>query len=72
MITGLLSMGLLALLLFALSFAVSMTRLRTQRGFGNDPDPSAWLTKIVRAQGNAAEYNPILIALILVLATMGN
>jgi len=29
MITGLLSMGLLALLLFALSFAVSMTRLRT-------------------------------------------
>ncbi|MEQ8953553.1 MAG: MAPEG family protein [Gammaproteobacteria bacterium] len=67
-----LSCALLALLLFSLSLTVSMTRLRQQRGYGNEPDPTNWLTKIVRAQANASEYVPTLIALIIILELMGS
>ncbi len=65
------SSGLLALLLFALSLMVSLMRAKTQRGVGYDPDPTAWLTKVVRAQGNAAEYVPLFIILMLILEIEG-
>lgn len=69
---ALMSSGLMALLLIALSFNVSLTRARTQRGYGNEPDPTAWLTKAVRAQGNAAEYIPLFLVLILILEVEGS
>lgn len=62
--------GLLAALLIALSIGVSLTRLKQQRGYGIDTS-SQWLTKVVRAQGNAAEYVPILVILILFHETEG-
>ncbi|PCJ23716.1 MAG: hypothetical protein COA96_11230 [SAR86 cluster bacterium] len=68
---ALVSGGLLAFLLFALSFAVSITRLRTDRGFGNDQDPTNWLAKMVRTQGNAAEYIPVFIILMFILEAEG-
>jgi uncharacterized membrane protein YecN with MAPEG domain len=69
---ALLSSGLLALLLFLLSFLVSMTRSRAQRGFGHEADATAWLSKVVRAQGNAAEYIPALIVLMWILELEGS
>ena len=58
--------GILAVLYFALAFNVSVARVRSQRGYGNDADSTAWLTKAVRAHGNAAEYIPILMLLIII------
>ena len=68
---ALMSSGLMALLLFALSFMVSMTRAREKRLYGSEEDPGSWLTKIVRAQGNATEYIPILLILMLLLEMEG-
>ncbi len=59
--------GMLALLVFGLGLAVSLTRGTTGTNFGYTPDPTNRLYKLVRAHGNAAEYAPMLAILILYL-----
>ena len=66
--TALICIGLLALLVFVLGLAVSLTRGSTKRSFGYPDDPTARLTKLCRAHANAAEYVPVLGLLMLVLA----
>ena len=66
--TALVCIGLLALLIFALGLAVSITRQKTRCIIGHSDDPTDWLHKLCRAHANAAEYNPILGLLMLVLA----
>src|SRR5262249_571783 len=46
---------------------VSMTRGATNTTIGFNPDPTDRLYKMVRAHGNATEYNPTLAILILYL-----
>ena len=58
---------LLALLVFALGFAVSATRGATRTNFGYTPDPTDRLYKMVRAHGNASEYAPALAVVILMV-----
>src|SRR5687768_1435605 len=65
---ALLCIGLLALLVFALGLAVSLTRGKTRKNFGYSDDPTDMLHKLCRAHANAAEYVPILAVLMLVLA----
>lgn len=63
----LLCVGLLVILYGALSMNVSMTRLRRRK------DPSmteATFTKAVRAHGNASEYIPLFVALLLYFNTV--
>lgn len=55
----------LALLLFLLSLSVTVARLRTKRLVGVPDDPGSLLLKLARAQGNTAEYAPMLCLLIL-------
>ena len=69
--TAILCAGLLALLLMALSLTVSLTRLKESRGFGVG-DSKAWISRATRAQGNAAEYIPLFILLILILEQEGS
>ena len=59
--------ALLALLVFALGLAVSLTRNSTGTNIGCKDDPADRLYKLVRAHGNACEYVPILAVLILLL-----
>jgi hypothetical protein len=60
--------ALLALLLFGLGVAVSLTRGSTNTVVGyNVTDPTDRLHKLCRAHGNAAEYMPMLSLLILVV-----
>jgi uncharacterized protein len=59
--------ALLALLIFALGLAVSLTRASTGTNIGCKDDPGDRLYKLVRAHGNACEYAPMLAVLILVL-----
>ena len=66
--TALVCIGLLALLIFALGLAVSLTRGSTKRSIGYSEDPADRLHKLCRAHANAAEYAPILGLLMLVLA----
>lgn len=54
----------LALLLFLLSVSITIVRLRTKTLTGAPDDPSRLLTKLVRAQGNTAEYAAMLAVLI--------
>src|SRR5262245_34988617 len=61
--------GILVILFAFLSLQVSMTRGRTQTGIGPGDDPSGPLSKAVRAQGNAAEYIPLFVALFLYFMT---
>lgn len=68
MTTALICIALLALLVFALGLAVSLTRGATKRNIGHSDDPADWLHKLCRAHGNATEYGPILALLMLVLA----
>jgi len=68
---ALLNCGLLGLLLICLSFTVSMARLKAQTGFGFGEDSKSFLSKAIRAQGNAAEYVPAFIVLILILSLYG-
>lgn len=63
--------AILVILYFALSVHVSMTRGRTKTGIGTGNDPSAPLSKAVRAHGNAAEYVPIFVALFLYFLMSG-
>jgi uncharacterized membrane protein YecN with MAPEG domain len=67
MTTSLVCVALLGLLLFALGFAVSMTRGRTATNIGSSGNPADFLHKIVRAHGNASEYVAMLAVLILVV-----
>ena len=55
----------LALLLFGLSMAITSVRLRTKVLVGAPADPTSLLAKLVRAQGNTAEYAAILALLML-------
>ena len=61
--------GALGLLLFGLSFAVSMVRLNTRIGIGTDGSSTSLVTRSVRAQGNAAEYVAAFMVLFLFLGT---
>ena len=68
MTTALVCIALLALLIFLLGLAVSLTRGATKRSIGYSDDPADRLHKLCRAHANAAEYAPILGLLMLVLA----
>ncbi len=57
--------GALALLLFALSIAITGLRLRSHVLVGAPDDPTSPLTKLVRAQANTAEYAAVLLVLFL-------
>ena len=57
--------GLLGLLVFGLGIAVSALRGATSTVIGYNPDPADRLYKMVRAHGNAAEFNPMMALLIL-------
>lgn len=59
--------GVLGLLVFGLGMGVSLTRGATNTVIGYNPDPADRLYKMVRAHGNATEYNPMLAVLILYL-----
>jgi uncharacterized membrane protein YecN with MAPEG domain len=60
--------ALLGLLVFGLGFGVSLTRAATKTNYGYPQDPTDRLYKIVRAQGNAAEYAPMMAILMLLIA----
>lgn len=66
----LICIALLALLIFALGFRVSMARASTRTMYGYDNDPQDTLYKAVRAHSNAVEYIPILALLIYILSLM--
>jgi hypothetical protein len=57
----------LALLVFGLGLAVSLTRAATRTNIGYRDDPADRLHKLVRAHANACEYVPTLAVLILLL-----
>jgi len=61
--------GVLGLLVFGLGLGVSLTRGATNTLVGFNPDPTDRLYKLVRAHGNASEYNAMLAVLILYLGT---
>lgn len=67
--TAIICSGLLGILLFALSFNVSMKRGKLKKGVGIDDDPTSGFTKLARAQGNAAEYIPAFMVLFLILGS---
>ena len=69
--TAIVCIALLALLIFVLGLAVSLTRGSTKRSFGYAEDPTDRLHKLCRAHANAAEYAPILGLLTLALAIRG-
>ena len=60
--------ALLALLVFGLGLAVSLTRNSTETVIGYKDDPADSLYKMVRAHANACEYVPTLAVLILLVA----
>jgi uncharacterized membrane protein YecN with MAPEG domain len=62
--------GVLGLLVVGLGLGVSLTRGATNTAIGFNPDPTDRLYKMVRAHGNAAEFNPMLAVLILYLGTL--
>lgn len=59
--------GLLGLLPFALGFWVSINRGKAKTNIGYSSDPTHPLHKAARAHGNAIEYVPVLMLLILAL-----
>jgi len=67
--TALVCSALLGILVFGLGFAVSMSRMRTNRGIGYDTDPKDPLHKVVRAHGNTAEYAAMLAVLFLLVGS---
>jgi hypothetical protein len=67
--TAAVCVGVLGLLVFGLGIGVSLTRGTTNTIIGYNPDPSDRLYKMVRAHGNATEFNPMLAILMLYLAT---
>jgi len=71
MTTATICIALLALLLFGLGLAVSLTRGSSQRVIGHSDDPTDRLHKLCRAHGNAAEYVPMMALLIYLIAARG-
>lgn len=69
MTTAIFCSSVLALLLFGLGLAVSLTRTAKAQMIGSPADPASGLHKVVRAHGNTAEYVPVFIALFLFLGT---
>ena len=69
--TALACIGLLALLIFGLGLAISLTRRRTKTSIGFPDDPAALLYKLGRAHGNATEYVPMFAVLMLAIAWRG-
>jgi hypothetical protein len=69
--TAAISAGVLGLLVFGLGLLVSLTRGATNTAIGYNPDPADRLYKMVRAHGNATEFNPMLAVLILYLGAHG-
>jgi hypothetical protein len=69
MYTAAVCAGVLGLLVILLGLGVSITRGSTNTTIGFNPDPTDRLYKMVRAHGNATEYNPTLALLILYLGT---
>ncbi|MBM4204142.1 MAG: MAPEG family protein [Gammaproteobacteria bacterium] len=67
--TAIFCTGALGILLFGLSFAVSMVRLNTKVGIGTDGSSTSIVTRSVRAQGNAAEYIAAFMVLFLFLGS---
>lgn len=65
MTTAIICTVLLALLLFALGLAVSLTRGSTKINYGMPDDPAHILHRLCRAHGNAAEYGAMLAVLML-------
>jgi len=65
--TAIFCTGALGILLFGLSFAVSMVRMNTKVGIGTDGSSTSIVTRSVRAQGNAAEYIAAFMVLFLFL-----
>jgi uncharacterized membrane protein YecN with MAPEG domain len=61
--------ALLALLVFGLGVAVSLTRGSSNTVFGHSPDPTDPLHKLCRAHGNATEYAPMLAILMLLVGS---
>lgn len=59
----------LAVLLFGLGMAISRERLKSRQLIGAPDDPESRLLKLVRAQGNTAEYAGILAVMIAILGT---
>lgn len=68
---GAVCVGVLGFLVFGLGIAVSLMRGATNTAIGYNPDPADRLYKMIRAHGNAAEFNPMLAVLILYLASQG-
>jgi hypothetical protein len=62
--------GVLVIFFFAISLNVSRLRVRHNVLIGSD-DFTHPLTKAVRAQANAAEYVPVLVAIFLYLSIIG-
>jgi len=67
--TAVICTAILGLLVFGLGLGVSLTRGATNTAIGYNPDPTDRLYKIVRAHGNAIEFNPMLAILILYLGS---
>jgi uncharacterized membrane protein YecN with MAPEG domain len=68
--TAAVCVGVLGLLVIGLGLGVSLTRGATNTTVGFNPDPTDRLYKMVRAHGNATEYNPTLAVLILYLGSL--
>lgn len=71
MTTAIVCSAILGLLLFGLGLAVSLTRGSMRIAYGCKDDPTDRLYKLVRAQGNAAEYHAMLAVLMLIVGTRG-
>ena len=67
--TAVVCIGVLGLLVIGLGIGVSLTRGATNTAIGYNPDPSDRLYKMIRAHGNATEFNPTLAILIYYLGT---
>jgi uncharacterized membrane protein YecN with MAPEG domain len=63
--------AVLVVLLMVLSINVTRLRSATKIGIGPAADPTAPLSKAVRAQGNASEYVPLFVALFLFFHATG-
>ncbi len=59
---------LLAFLVLAMGFFVSLVRARTKTVYGNDDAPDSMLYKAIRAHNNSVEYIPVLCVLIYILS----
>ncbi len=63
--------ALLVLFYFALSYNVSRHRIRSRIGVGTDADADSALNRAIRAHGNAAEYLPLFVAILLYFGVAG-